>query len=74
MLRIALVGLSVDNIGPAVAGEGGDVVANSFFTSLPGVIAQAPVQNAPVQNGPNIASAQNGKSVWAHAMDSRSAT
>ena len=33
-------------IGSAYASEGGQV-ANTFFTSLPGVIAQAPAQNAP---------------------------
>ena len=68
MLRIGLAALSIANIGPAFAGEGGDVAANSFFTSLPGVIAQPPVQNAPP------ATAQNGKSVRAHVMDPRSGT
>ena len=46
MLRIALMASSIASVPPAIAGEGG-AVANSFFTSLPGVIAQAPAQNQP---------------------------
>jgi hypothetical protein len=41
--------------GVAYANEGG-VVANTLFTELPGVVAQAPVQNAP-----SVATAQNGQ-------------
>ena len=33
-------------IGSAFAGEGDGTVANTFFTELPGVVAQAPVQQA----------------------------
>ena len=42
-------------VGSAYANEGG-AVANTLFTELPGVIAQAPVQNAP-----SVATAQNGQ-------------
>jgi hypothetical protein len=40
----AILGLG---IGVAFAGEGDGPSANTFFSSLPGVIAQAPVQQAP---------------------------
>ena len=53
----AVAALSTANIGTPYAGEGG-TVANVFFTSLPGVVAQAPVQNAP-----SVAAAQNGQAV-----------
>jgi hypothetical protein len=53
MLRAAIAALSFASIGTAYASEGGPV-ANSFFTELPGVIAQAPVQNAP-----SVATAQS---------------
>jgi hypothetical protein len=33
--------------GAAYAGDGDGTAANTFFTQLPGVIAQAPVQQAP---------------------------
>ena len=57
MLRAAIAALSFANIGPAIASEGdGGTAPNTFFTELPGVVAQAPVQNAP-----SIAAAQNGQ-------------
>jgi hypothetical protein len=40
MVRATIAALSFANIGPAIAGDGGG------FIQLPGVIAQAPVQNA----------------------------
>ena len=33
-------------LGSAFAEENGDAIANTQFTSLPGVLAQAPAQNA----------------------------
>ena len=57
MLRAAIAALSFANIGSAIASEGdGGTAPNTFFTELPGVVAQAPVQNAP-----SIAAAQNGQ-------------
>ena len=53
MLAAAALTLSM---GAAFANEGGPV-ANSQFTEIPGVVAQAPVQNAPA-----IATARNGQS------------
>ena len=55
-------------IGSAYASEGGQV-ANTFFTSLPGVIAQAPVQNAPA-----VATAQNGQAARAYVTQSSHGT
>jgi hypothetical protein len=34
-------------VGSAFAGEGDGTVANTFFTELPGVVAQAPSQQVP---------------------------
>ena len=55
--------------GAAYAGEGGGPVANTYFTSLPGVVAQAPVQNAPT-----VATAQNGQAVQTYATQSNHGT
>jgi hypothetical protein len=67
MLLAAAAALSL-GIGSAHAGDGGPV-PNSFFTELPGVIAQAPVQNpAPV------ATAQNGQAVQAYVTQSNHGT
>jgi hypothetical protein len=68
MLLAATAALSL-GIGSAYASEGGQV-ANTFFTSLPGVIAQAPVQNAPAA----VATAQNGQAVRAYATQSSHGT
>jgi hypothetical protein len=67
MLLAATAALSL-GIGSAYASEGGQV-ANTFFTSLPGVIAQAPVQNAPA-----VATAQNGQAVRAYVTQSSHGT
>jgi hypothetical protein len=55
MLRAAIAALSISSIGPAFADGGDGPVANTRFTEIPGVVAQAAVQNAPV------ATAQNGQ-------------
>lgn len=56
--------------------DGGDVAANTQFTELPGVVAQADVPNAPTyaqnpqaqtkqaQNGQGAHSAQSGHGPW----------
>ena len=46
VLRAAIAALSIGSIPPAIADEGGPN-PNTFFTELPGVIAQAPAQNVP---------------------------
>ena len=61
MLRAAIVALSIASIGSAYAGDGEGPAANTQFTEIPGVIAQAPAQNAPV-----FANAQNGQAVHAY--------
>jgi hypothetical protein len=67
MFLAAAAALSLGT-GSAYASEGGQV-ANTFFTSLPGVIAQAPVQNAPA-----VATAQNGQAARAYATQSSHGT
>ena len=70
MLRAAIAALSFASIGSAIASEGdGGTVANTFFTELPGVVAQAPVQNAPT-----VATAQNGQAVHAYVANSSRGT
>lgn len=70
MLRAALAALSIANISPAFAGEGeGGDAANTLFTQIPGVIAQAPVQNAPA-----VGIAQNGQAAQAYVTNSRQGT
>ena len=44
LLRTALLAASIGSIGPAHADGGSGPAANTFFTELPGVIAQAPTQ------------------------------
>jgi hypothetical protein len=69
MLRTAIAALSFASIGPAIAGEGDGPIANTFFSLLPGVIAQAPVPNAPA-----VATAQNGQTVHAYVANSNRGT
>ena len=70
MLRAAIAALSFASIGSAIASEGdGGTVANTFFTELPGVIARAPVQDAPP-----VATAQNGQAVHAYVANSSRGT
>ena len=45
LLRTALLAASIGSIGPAYADGGDGPAANTFFTELPGVIAQAPTQD-----------------------------
>jgi hypothetical protein len=59
---LAAAAALVLGVGPAYAGDGGGGAPNTFFTELPGVIAQAPGQDnhayAAGQNGPVYASQQ----------------
>lgn len=52
----------------AFANEGGPA-ANTLFTKLPGVIAQAPAQNVP-----SIAAAQNGQAIHNYVTRSNQGT
>jgi hypothetical protein len=52
-------------IGSAYAGEGEGTIANTQFTSIPGVVAQPPAQVAPA-----VATAQNGQVVQAYVTQS----
>ena len=67
MLRAALAAASIASIGSAYAGEG--VVSNTRFTEIPGVVAQAPAQNAPA-----VATAQNGQAVPVYVTRSNQGT
>jgi hypothetical protein len=48
MLRAAIAALSIASIGPVLADGGEGTVANTQFTELPGVVAQAQVPNVNV--------------------------
>jgi hypothetical protein len=54
IVRAALTAASIASIGSAHAGEGWAV--NTQFSSIPGVVAQAPTPN-----GPAVAIARNGE-------------
>jgi hypothetical protein len=54
---------------PHTQASAGGQIANTQFTELPGVIAQAPVQNAPP-----VATAQNGQAVHAYVSNSSRGT
>jgi hypothetical protein len=69
MLRAAIAALSIASIGTAYAGDGDGPAANTQFTEIPGVIAQAPVQNAPA-----VATAQNGQGLRAYVARSNHGT
>jgi hypothetical protein len=68
MLRAALAAASIASIGSAYAGEGEGTAVNTQFTSIPGVVAQAPAQNAPV------ATARNGQSMQVYGTRSSQGT
>jgi hypothetical protein len=68
MIIAAAAALSL-GVGSAYADSEGGQVANSQFTELPGVIAQAPVQNAPP-----VATAQNGQAIHTYVTQSSHGT
>ena len=75
MLLAAAAALSL-SAGAAYANEGGPE-ANTFFTELPGVVAQAQVPNAPAyaQNGQaQTQQAQNGQGVHTYVTQSSHGT
>ena len=69
MLLAAAAALSL-GVGSAYADGGDGTIANTQFTELPGVVAQAQVPNAPAyaQNGQSTQQAQNGQG--AHSSQS----
>jgi len=67
MLRAALAALSLASIGPAFAESEGGPNSNTQFTEIPGVIAQAPAQNAPAVA---TARTQSGQAVQVYATQS----
>jgi hypothetical protein len=69
MLLAAAAALSL-GVGSAYADGGDGTIANTQFTELPGVVAQAQVPNAPAyaQNGQTTQQAQNAQG--AHSTQS----
>jgi hypothetical protein len=77
MLLAAAAGLSLAASTAAYADGGQGIEPNTFFTQLPGVVAQADVPHAPTyaQNRPEqIQQAQNGQGVHAYVTQSRRGT
>jgi hypothetical protein len=56
-------------VSAAYADGGQGTLPNTYFTELPGVIAQAPVQNAP-----SIATARNGQAIGTYVTNSNHGT
>jgi hypothetical protein len=76
MLLAAAAVLSL-GVGSAYADGGDTPAANTFFTELPGVVAQAQVPNAPAyaQNGQaQTQQAQNGQGVHTYVTQSSHGT
>jgi hypothetical protein len=69
ILRAALAAASIASIGSAYAGESEGWAVNTQFTSIPGVVAQAPVQNAPA-----TVTAQNGRAIQVYGTRSGQGT
>jgi hypothetical protein len=69
MLRAAIAAVRIGTIGSAYAGEGEGIAANTSFTEIPGVVAQAPAQNAPL-----TATAQNGQAMETYVSGSNRTT
>ena len=67
-MMLAAAAVLTLGMGAAFAGEGGPV-ANTQFTEIPGVIAQAPVQQAP-----SIATAQSGQPIRVYGTQSSHGT
>ena len=68
MIIAAAAALSL-GVGSAYADSEGGQVANTQFTETAGFLAQAPVQNAPP-----VATAQNGQAVHAYVSNSSRGT
>ena len=68
-IRAAIAALSIASIAPAFAGEGGSTNPITFFTQLPGVVAQAPAQHAPA-----IGTAKDGQTAQAYLTQSNRGT
>ena len=68
MFLAAAAALSL-GIGSAYADSEGGQIANTQFTEIPGFLAQAPAQNAPA-----VATAQNGHAVQTYATQSSHGT
>jgi hypothetical protein len=68
VLRAASMVISL-GIGSAYAGDGEGPAANTQFTEIPGVVSQAPAQNAPAE-----ATAQNVQAIQTYIIRSNGGT
>ena len=68
MLLAAAAAVSL-GIGSAYADSEGGQIANTQFSEIPGFLAQAPAQNVPA-----VATAQNGRAVQTYATQSNDGT
>jgi hypothetical protein len=68
VLRAASMVISL-GVGSAYAGDGEGPVANTQFTEIPGVVTQAPAQNAPLE-----ATAQNDQATQTYVIRSNRGT
>ena len=64
-MMLAAAAVLTLGMGAAFAGEDGGLNADTQFTEIPGIVAQAPAQNAPA-----VATAQNGQSVQIYGTHS----
>jgi hypothetical protein len=69
MLRAAMAALSIASIGSAYADGGEGIVANTEFTEIQGVVAQAPAQNVPL-----VAATQDGQAAQTHESQANGTT
>jgi hypothetical protein len=63
MFLAAIAAVSLGTIGSAYAGDGDGTIADTRFTEIPGVVAQAPAQKP-------VATAQNGQATQTYASES----
>lgn len=68
-MMLAAAAVLTLGMGAAFAGEGGGLNADTQFTQIPGVIAQAPVQQVPA-----VAMAQNRQPVQVYGAQSSHGT
>jgi hypothetical protein len=68
MLLAAAAALSL-GVSSAYADGGQGTLPNTYFTELPGVVAHAPVQNAPA-----VATARNGQAIQTYVTNSSHGT
>ena len=66
-MMLAAAAVLALGVGSAFAGESDGTVANTFFTKLPGVVAQAPSQQVPSAVARNQGGAPTAAFVTSHS-------